>query len=285
MRWKNRRQSTNVDDRRGRGRTVRRGIGIGTIVIAIIYALITGKLPTQFLQQAAQTPTRQTTAPAGTKQHEEMASFVKVVLKDTEDVWDKLFAQELNRRYKYPTLVLYDGVTDAACGTANAAVGPFYCPADEKIYLDLSFFQDLKNKLGAGGDFAVAYVVAHEVAHHVQKLLGITRKVAELRPRLSKKEYNRLSVRLELQADYLAGVWAHHVQRDKQVLEEGDVQEAIGAAAAVGDDRLQKRARGQVVPDAFTHGTSEQRVRWFMKGFKNGTVRDGNTFEIPYEEL
>ncbi len=284
MRWKNRKQSTNVDDRRGKGRRMGRKIGLGTIVIVLVYTFITGKFPTQLLQQTPIEKNSNRTS-SRTKANEELASFVKVVLKDNEEVWDKLFQEQLSKTYKYPVLVLYEGVTDAACGTANAAMGPFYCPADEKVYLDLDFFKKLKNKLGAGGDFAVAYVVAHEVGHHIQKLLGITKEVARLRPRLSKKEYNRLSVRLELQADYLAGVWAHHIQRNKQVLEAGDIEEALGAAASVGDDRLQRRARGEVVPDAFTHGTSEQRVRWFKKGFLSGDIRKGNTFEIPYKDL
>jgi len=278
MRWKGRQKSTHVEDRRGgsTGRVVGGTIGVGTIIFFIAYTLLTGEAPTEMLQQTQ--PQVQQTQGAAHDKNDELADFVKVVFKDTEDVWDKVFKEQLNARYRYPKLVLYSGVTQAACGMASSATGPFYCPADEKVYIDLDFFRDLQRKFGASGDFAIAYIVAHEVGHHVQNLLGITDQMARQRRRLSKRDYNKLSVRLELQADYLAGVWAHHIEKMKHVLNEGDIQEAVNAAASVGDDRLQKRYTGHVMPDAFTHGTSEQRVRWFLKGFKSGDIRKGDTF-------
>jgi len=287
MRWRGREKSTHVDDRRGRSvKRVGGTIGIGTLILALAYTFLTGNPPTELLQQMQQQPQTQQQAPAGThRPDDELADFVKVVFKDNEDVWTKIFRDQLHRRYQYPTLVIYDGVTQAACGMAQSAMGPFYCPADGKVYLDLSFYRDLKNKFGATGDFAMAYVISHEVGHHVQNLLGITRQVERMRPRMSKKDFNKLSVRLELQADYLAGVWAHHIQKMKHVLDDGDIEEAVRAAAAVGDDRIQKRSMGYVVPDAFTHGTSEQRVRWFLKGYKSGDVNGGNTFDLPYNQL
>jgi predicted metalloprotease len=207
----------------------------------------------------------------------ELASFSRVVLKDTEDVWSRLF-QNSGSRYRMPTLVLYSGVTESACGYGEAASGPFYCPADHGIYLDLSFCEEMAERLRAPGDFAIAYVIAHEVGHHVQNLLGVTKQLAALRNRVSQREYNQYLVRLELQADFYAGVWAHHAQKMKNILEPGDLEEAINAAAAVGDDRLQMQTRGFVVPDAFTHGTSEQRQRWFMKGWRTGDPNQGDTF-------
>jgi len=278
MRWKGRAKSSNVEDRRGgrTGRMVGGTIGVGTIIFFIAYTLLTGEAPTEMLQQTQ--PQVQQTQGQAHDQNDELADFVKVVFKDTEDVWDKVFREQLNARYRYPKLVLYSGVTQAACGMASSATGPFYCPADEKVYIDLDFFRDLKRKFGASGDFAIAYIVAHEVGHHVQNLLGITDQMARQRRRLSKRDYNKLSVRLELQADYFAGVWAHHIEKMKHVLDEGDIQEAQNAAASVGDDRLQKKYTGRVVPDAFTHGTSEQRYRWFTKGFKTGDIRQGDTF-------
>ncbi len=280
MRWKGRQTSSNVEDRRGRrGRVVGGTVGIGTIIFFIAYTLLTGEAPTEMLQQNQPVPTEQTqTVPHD--QNDELAEFAKVVFKDTEDVWSKVFKDELHARYRYPKLVLYSGSTPAACGMANAATGPFYCPADEKVYIDLDFFRDLKRKFGAGGDFAMAYIIAHEVGHHVQNLLGITQQVQQQRRRLSKTAYNKLSVRLELQADYLAGVWARHIEEMKHVLDPGDIQEAINSAASVGDDRLQKKYTGRVVPDAFTHGTSKQRANWFIKGFKNGTIKGGDTFNV-----
>jgi predicted metalloprotease len=277
MQWRGRRESSNVDDRRGGGGRMVIGGGIGTIVIVII-ALLLGKNPLQLLEQTGQLQQNvSTTEPAGAQADDEAASFVKVVLADTEDVWHKLFGEQ-NATYKEPVLVLFRGEVSSACGNASAASGPFYCSGDERLYIDLSFYDELKNRFNAPGDFAMAYVVAHEVGHHVQHLLGITDKVHAMRDQLSEDEYNKLSVKLELQADFLAGVWAHHADQMKKVLDEGDIQEALDAANAIGDDRLQKQAQGYVVPDAFTHGTSEQRMRWFMKGYTSGDMKDGDTF-------
>jgi predicted metalloprotease len=209
---------------------------------------------------------------------DQLAGFTKVVLADTEDVWNRLFAEN-GMDYEEPRLVLFSGSDQSGCGFASAATGPFYCPSDSKVYIDLSFFQELSNRFNAPGDFAMAYVVAHEVGHHVQHLLGITNKVHALKGSVSETEYNRMSVKLELQADFLAGVWAHHAQKAKQILEEGDIEEALGAANAIGDDRLQKQSQGHVVPDAFTHGTSAQRMHWFTKGFKTGDIKQGDTFK------
>jgi len=207
-----------------------------------------------------------------------------VVLADTEDVWNEQF-RRMNKTYREPRLVLYSGKVESACGFAEAAVGPFYCPPDERLYIDLEFFSTLKTRLGAPGDFAVAYVIAHEVGHHVQKLLGATDRVHQLQGKVSKAEYNQQSVRLELQADFYAGVWAHHAQRMKKILEPGDLEEALRAASAVGDDTLQKRSRGYVVPDSFTHGSSEQRIRWFRRGFETGDLSKGDTFKVPASGL
>jgi hypothetical protein len=217
---------------------------------------------------------------------EPLRQFTAVVLADTEDVWHQLFEARLNRGYREPTLVLFSGSEQSACGFASAASGPFYCPPDERVYLDLQFFQELATRFGAAGDFAAAYVVAHEVGHHVQNQLGVLEQVHERRSRLSDAEGNRLSVRVELQADFLAGVWAHHAEQSKGILEPGDLDEAVGAAGAVGDDRLQREAQGHVVPDSFTHGRSEQRIRWFRLGFETGDVsRMMNVFELDYEAL
>lgn len=269
MEWKGRRKSGNVEDRRGGagGKVV--GGGIGVVVIAIVVMLLGGD-PTTLLSG--------TGAPAaGPGIDDEGREFVSVVLADTEDVWNELF-QKLGRKYQEPELVLFGGAVESACGFADAAVGPFYCPADNKVYLDLTFYRDLKERFGAPGDFAQAYVVAHEVGHHVQNLLGISEKVQRQKGRVSEAEYNELSVRLELQADYYAGVWAHHTHHNKKVLEPGDLEEALRAAAAIGDDRIQKRSQGYVVPESFTHGTSEQRMRWFKKGWESGRMADGDTF-------
>lgn len=280
MRWQNREGSSNVEDRRGgrRARRVGGGLGLGTIVIVVI-ALLLGENPLALMQQlgGAGAP-QETSAPAGPRPDDELARFVSVVLKDTEDVWHKLFPEQLNRRYREPVLVLFDGQVQSACGFSSAASGPFYCPADQKLYIDLSFYKQLNDYFQAPGDFAMAYVVAHEVGHHVQNLLGITREVQSRRGRISQEQYNELSVRLELQADFLAGVWAHHAQEMKKILEEGDIQEAMTAAQAIGDDRIQMRSRGYVVPESFTHGTSEQRMRWFQKGLRTGDLSQGDTF-------
>ncbi len=273
MRWKGRQGSKNIEDRR-RGGGVGRKLGLGTVLIVLL-ALLLGENPMQFLQQmdSGAAPVQSDAAP-----RDELAQFVSVVLKDTEDVWGKLFREELNLAYEPPVLVLYSGQVQSACGFSSSASGPFYCPGDKKLYIDLSFYEDLKNRFEAPGDFAMAYVVAHEVAHHVQNLLGITAEVFGWKRQLSEKEFNRKMVSLELQADFFAGVWAHHAQKMKNILEEGDIEEALNAAFAIGDDRLQMKARGYVVPDSFTHGTSEQRMHWFAKGLKTGDIRQGDTF-------
>jgi uncharacterized protein len=281
MQWRGRRQSGNVDDQRGSGGG--RGMGglpikggLGLVAIIIVLSLITGQNPLTLLQQVPldNGPSISQTEPyQASPEEEELTQFVKVVLADTEDVWNQLM-----ENYREPTLVLFSGSVQSGCGSASAATGPFYCSADEKVYIDLSFYEDLKNQLDAPGDFAQAYVIAHEVGHHIQHLLGITDKVHALRGQVSEEEYNKLSVRLELQADFLAGVWAHHANNLNNILEAGDYEEAMNAASAIGDDRLQKQARGYVVPDSFTHGTSEQRQRWFKKGFDTGDLSQGDTF-------
>lgn len=276
MEWKGRRKSTNVEDRRGsRSGGAIAGGGIGGIIIIIIIAFLGGD-PLAFLDGAEMNST--STIPyEETAEEHEMSEFVSVVLADTEDVWTEIFAEN-GMTYENPKLVLYTDVVQSACGTANSAVGPFYCPGDQNLYIDLSFFEELRTRFQAPGDFAIAYVIAHEVGHHVQTLLGTSQKVHALRSQLSDAEYNKYSVRLELQADYYAGVWAHH-EEEMNLLDEGDFEEALNAANAVGDDRLQKQAQGYVVPDSFTHGTSEQRMRWFTKGFNSGTIEGGDTFK------
>ncbi len=279
MRWRGRTESENVEDRRGSpvARKAVVGGGIGTLVIALAIWLLGGDPGAIFQQDTDMGGT--STIPSGqfSEAENELASFSKVVLKDTEDVWSLLFKNG-GSQYRMPTLVLYSGMVESACGYGEAASGPFYCSADEKLYIDLSFCEEMKSRLGAPGDFAIAYVIAHEVGHHVQNLLGITDQVAAMRGRMSQAEYNQYSVRLELQADFFAGVWAHHAQKMKNILEEGDLEEAINAAAAVGDDRIMRRTQGYVVPDAFTHGTSEQRMRWFRKGWETGDPNEGDTF-------
>jgi predicted metalloprotease len=254
------------------------GGGLGGIVILII-ALLFGADPRQLLEQLPnqQAPGTQTSRP-NNPQEEELKQFVRTVLASTEDVWTDLFRQA-GRQYRKPTLVLFTDRVDSACGRAGSAVGPFYCPGDEKLYLDFAFFDELQRRFRAPGDFAEAYVIAHEVGHHVQRLLGTMNKVDAARGRLSEAEANQLSVRLELQADFLAGVWAHYAEK-KGLLEAGDIEEALGAASAVGDDRLQREGQGYVVPDSFTHGSSEQRIRWFRKGFETGDMRQGDTFSV-----
>lgn len=279
MLWKGRKQSDNFEDRRGGGGGKVVGGGIGVLVIALIVYLLGGD-PSQVLQQAGGLQqTQESNQPiTETAEEKEAVEFVRVVLQDTEDVWNKLFAG-INEEYKEPTLVAFRDKEESACGMAGAATGPFYCPGDSKVYIDLSFYDILKNKLNSPGDFAMAYVIAHEVGHHIQNLMGISNKVHAMREKLSETEYNKLSVRLELQADFFAGVWAHHAQQMKGILQEGDIEEALNAANAIGDDRLQQQSSGRVVPDAFTHGTSEQRVRWFKKGFETGDMNQGNTFD------
>jgi len=252
-------------------------LGGGGTILVIILALLFGRDPQQLLQQldaqVAETPPGEAAAPP---QDDEMAQFVSVVLAETEDVWNEQF-RKMGSEYREPHLVLFTGQVGSACGLASAAVGPFYCPGDDKVYIDLAFYDELRRRLQAPGDFAQAYVIAHEVGHHVQNLLGISEQVQRESQQLSEAEANELSVRLELQADFLAGVWAHYANR-MQLLEAGDMEEALRAASAIGDDALQKQAQGYVVPDSFTHGTSEQRVRWFRRGFETGDVAQGDTF-------
>lgn len=283
MKWEGNRQSDNVEDRRvsGGGMPVfgGRSIGIGTIVVALlggwvlginpltILGLLSGGSPAQVQQVPAQRPPADDT----------MARFVSTVLADTEDVWQEVFRQQ-GGNYQQPRLVLFRGATPTACGMGQAAMGPFYCPGDRKVYIDLGFYQTLKDRLGAPGDFAQAYVIAHEVGHHVQNLLGISTQVDQMRGRVGQAELNRLSVRLELQADCFAGVWAHHAQNARQILEQGDVEEAMNAAARIGDDALQRAGGGAVVPDSFTHGSSAQRQRWFHTGLQQGSLKSCDTF-------
>jgi len=273
MKWKGRSRSSNVEDRRGMG-GVAGGLGGIGIIIAIIYTLLGGN-PGDILQNI---DTGQTSnAPyVATQEEEALAEFVSVVLADTEVVWSAIFAEQ-NIQYSEPKLVLFTGSVESACGVAGSSTGPFYCSGDQKVYIDLSFFQELQDKFKAPGDFAMAYVIAHEVGHHVQNELGVMDQMNALRGKVSKEEYNAYNVRLELQADYLAGVWARYVQGEN-LLEEGDLEEALTAASAVGDDRIQMEAQGYIVPDSFTHGTSEQRKRWFYKGYEAGDLSEWDTF-------
>ena len=267
--------SNNVEDGRGGGggRTV---LGGGVGIIIVVLGLIFGKDLTGLVSQLPQTENTQ--AEQGVPANDPQAQFISGVLESTEQVWDKEF-QNMGKTYEQPKLRLFDGQVQTACGGASSAVGPFYCPGDHKVYIDLSFYDELKNRFGAAGDFAQAYVIAHEVGHHVQNLLGISDKLQEARGRLSETEYNKLSVKLELQADFFAGLWAHQAQNLKDFkLEEGDIEEALTAANAIGDDKLQKQATGEVTPDSFTHGTSQQRMFWFKKGFETGDIRQGDTF-------
>ncbi len=286
MKWEGNRQSENVEDRRdasggrGSGLPGGRGLGIGTIVIALVGGWIFGINPMTILGvlSGGDGAIVQQQAPATRPPADDpMARFVSTVLADTEDVWKQQFSQG-GATYQEPRLVLFRGTTPTACGTGQSAMGPFYCPGDRKVYIDLAFYETLRDRLGAPGDFAQAYVIAHEVGHHVQNLLGITAKMDQARERVSRVEYNALSVRLELQADCLAGVWAHHAQRSRQILERGDVEEAMNAAAHIGDDALQRAGGGAVVPESFTHGTSAQRQRWFDKGLRDGSVKGCDSF-------
>ena len=269
------------------------GGGIVAVIIAVIIALMNGQPAEQALQQGVQQlQQQQAAAQAAVGQggeipaDDEQARFVSVVLKDTEDVWNRLFPELVGKPYQEPTLVLFRDAVQSACGRASSAVGPFYCPGDNNVYLDLSFFEEMRSKFKAPGDFACAYVIAHEVGHHIQNQLGLSMQVQAMQAKAGKVESNRLSVRLELQADFLAGVWAHHGQKMKQFLETGDIEEAIRAAQAIGDDTLQRQATGRVVPDAFTHGSAEQRIRWFTQGLRTGNLEDLNLlFELEYDEL
>jgi predicted metalloprotease len=289
MRWQGGRESENVEDRRGMppARVAAVGGGVGTVLFVVV-ALLLGADPKDILKLVGNNPNVAAPQPApqgapGQGVDDEGKKFVKVVLAETEDVWTELF-QEMGKNYQKPTLVLFeDKVSTEGCGFASSAVGPFYCPGDSKVYLDLSFFGQLRDRFRAPGEFAEAYVVAHEIGHHVQNLLGVSRKADEARRRLDKTAANELSVRVELQADFYAGVWAHHAQKMRNILETGDLESALTAATAIGDDALQKEAQGYVVPDSFTHGTSQQRVRWFRRGFATGDVNQGDTFNA--EEL
>ncbi|PSB16774.1 flagellar biosynthesis protein FlgM [Phormidesmis priestleyi ULC007] len=283
MDWEKGRRSTNVEDRRGRGVSAPIiGGGIGTILLALVVTFLGGD-PSVILNQ--NTPSNQRSAPSSQSRspqttgaaNDKMSDFVSVVLADTEDTWSDIFRQS-GGRYVEPTLVLYSDAVDSACGFTRSAVGPFYCPRDQKVYIDLGFYRELKTKYQAPGDFAQAYVVAHEVGHHVQNLLGISDKVRSLQKQSSQVEANQLSVKLELQADCFAGVWGNRAQRSRQVLQQGDIEEAIAAASAIGDDRLQERARGYVVPESFTHGSAAQRTQWFKKGIQSGDPSQCNTF-------
>ncbi|WP_419211622.1 neutral zinc metallopeptidase [Maribacter sp. X9] len=292
MKWQGRRQSSNVDDQRGRSSSGR-GIGgfspmllgpiikllfskVGLVIVGLflVFSFVTGNNPLtligNLLGGGGVTQTTNSGNYEGTAEENELADFSAVILASTEDVWNNTL-----QNYREPTLVLFTGYVSSACGSASSATGPFYCPGDEKLYLDLSFFEEMERQMNAPGDFAQAYVIAHEVGHHIQKLMGTTAKIDRLRGQLSETEFNKYSVRLELQADFLAGVWAN---RSKQMMENGDLEEALNAANAIGDDRLQKQSTGRVVPDSFTHGTSAQRMRWFKKGFETGDISQGDTF-------
>ncbi|WP_031425896.1 neutral zinc metallopeptidase [Flavimarina sp. Hel_I_48] len=290
MKWRGKRQSSNVDDRRGQSssggglspmllapliKLLFSKVGLIIVGLVLVFSFVTGNNPLTFIgdflgggsQSVSSQPYQ------GTDKENKEAAFSATILASTEDVWNKVLDG-----YREPTLVLFTGSVSSACGYASSATGPFYCPGDEKLYLDLSFFEDMENKMNAPGDFAQAYVIAHEVGHHIQKLMGTTDKVNRLRGQLSETEFNKYSVRLELQADFLAGVWANRSQNRSQMMEEGDLREALNAANAIGDDRLQRQSSGRVVPDSFTHGTSEQRMRWFKKGFETGDISQGDTF-------
>lgn len=282
MQWLGRRESSNVDDRRGlSGGGLATGGGIIGVIIYLLYSFLGGNSTDgPQLPNLSTGTTQSTLAPEEQKAEDQRASFVKVVLADTEDIWGELFKKN-GQTYTDPTLVLFRDQVASACGNASAASGPFYCPGDGKLYIDLSFYQEMQNKLNAPGDFAMAYVIAHEVGHHVQDLLGTADKVSRLRAQAGETESNRYSVMMELQADFYAGVWAHYEQEKKNILDKGDVEEALNAANAIGDDRLQKRSSGVVVPDAFTHGTSAQRMYWFKKGYDTGDMTQGNTFNDP----
>jgi predicted metalloprotease len=299
MLWKGRRQSSNVEDRRGTGGGMRfpggglggglgggriggGGLGIGGIVVLLIVAWVLGINPLTLLSggDLGSGGYEQEQAPGGSMsspQEDELKQFVSVVLADTEDAWSDLLPR-VGAQYRNPKLVLFSGGAESACGFAQSAVGPFYCPGDEKVYLDLDFFDELSNRFGAPGDFAQAFVIAHEVGHHVQKVLGIEQQVEQARSSMAETQANALSVRVELQADCLAGVWANHANQEKGLIESGDIDEALAAASAVGDDTLQKEATGRVMPDSFTHGSSEQRARWFKTGFGSGDINDCDTF-------
>ncbi|WP_417196931.1 neutral zinc metallopeptidase, partial [Bizionia sp.] len=283
MKWKGRRQSGNVEDRRGMGSKGKLVAGGGIVAVVVILLQLfggeTGQQIAPILEQINQGGSKQQVEQrALTAQEKEVGSFVATVLADTEDVWNQIFRENNLGNYQEPTMVLFTDAVTSGCGNSSSASGPFYCPADQKLYMDLVFFDELKTRFGAkGGDFATAYVTAHEIGHHIQTILGTSKKVRQLQQQTNKTEANKLSVAQELQADFYAGVWAHH---NKKYLEEGDIEEALSAANAVGDDAIQRRVQGDVTPDSFTHGTSEQRMFWFMKGFKTGDIKQGDTFSV-----
>jgi predicted metalloprotease len=280
MLWRDQRESENVEDQRGSGvggGRIAVGGGIGGVILVVAYLLLGGD-PQALIDSQQQSASTQTRSVDASAPRDEASKFVAVVLADTEDAWRSIFSK-MGRQYQDPKLVLFTNQTRSGCGFASGATGPFYCPEDRRVYIDLSFYRELRDRFGAPGDFAQAYVIAHEVGHHVQNLLGISDRVQAARGRVSAAEYNKLSVRLELQADFFAGVWAHYADRVKHVVEAGDIDEAIKAASAVGDDNLQRQSRGYVVPDSFTHGTSAQRVRWFRKGYETGDLNQGDTFQ------
>ena len=293
MKWKGNRKSTNVEDSRGGSSSGCSGSGLGSlspmliglalklvtskkglIIVGIVLALMyfTGNNPLNFITGNSNNQI-ESTSYKGTAKENELADFSATILANTEDIWNQIIPN-----YREPTLVIFTGSVNSACGSASSSTGPFYCPGDEKLYIDLSFFQEMESQLNAPGDFAQAYVIAHEVGHHIQTITGISKKVQALRGKVSQTEYNKYSVMLELQADFYAGVWAHHSQKDNLILDDNDLEEALNAANAIGDDRLQKQSTGRVVPDSFTHGTSAQRMRWFKKGFDTGDVNQGDTF-------
>ncbi|MEO8149411.1 MAG: neutral zinc metallopeptidase [Bacteroidia bacterium] len=279
MLWKGNRESSNVDDRRFSGKGIALGGGLIGVVVIVLNMLLGGSENIDLSQVTQQLQTQQTRelSPEEQAADDERAKFVKVVLAETEDVWHKIF-EDQGKKYAEPTLVLFRDVVESGCGNASAATGPFYCPGDQRLYIDLSFYEEMQTLFNAPGDFAMAYVVAHEVGHHIQYLMGTSDKMNELRGQLSEKDYNKYSVMMELQADFYAGVWAHYAERTKNILEAGDIEEALTAANAIGDDRLQKEATGRVMPDAFTHGTSAQRMYWFKKGYETGDLNQGDTF-------
>lgn len=277
MRWESGRRSTNIEDRRGMGGAgMIGGGGIGMLILVLIISFISGRNPLELMQQVEQTAPAGEAVQTGAPSNDPQAEKIAWVLADTEDTWRRIFQQN-GATYQDPVLVLFEGSVRSTCGMASSAVGPFYCPADHKVYLDLSFFRDLDQRFGAPGDFAEAYVVAHEVGHHVQTLVGVSERINAARSRMSEAEANQLSVRQELQADCYAGVWGHHANR-RDALDEGDIEEGLRAAAAIGDDRLQRRSQGHVVPESFTHGSSEQRQRWLMRGLQTGDINQCDTF-------
>jgi predicted metalloprotease len=280
MKWQSSRRSTNIEDRRGMPTGGTAIGGIGALLLALVVAFLGGD-PSVVLQPGVAVSPYEDAPPVTTVESDRTAEFVAAVLGETEDTWQSIFQSEFGASYQEPNLVLYSGATQSACGLGQSAMGPFYCPADQKVYLDTSFFRDLQVRHGAPGDFAQAYVIAHEVGHHVQNLLGVSGQVQQARQRVSPTQANELSVRLELQADCFAGVWAHQAQINRAILEEGDIEEALNAASQIGDDRLQMEAQGYVTPDSFTHGSSQQRAQWFYRGIESGDIDQCNTFDVP----